>query len=62
MARVMWDRGELRSTRDLAEAQDDLQASTNQFAEATAAYRLAILVLLRDSGTLRVGDNGRWIR
>lgn len=62
MARVLWDEGEIRSNRDLVEAQDALQTSTNQYATATAAYRLAILELLRDTGTLRVDDEGRWPR
>lgn len=62
MARVLWDNGEIRSSRDLVEAQNALQASTNQFAAATADYRLAILVLLRDTGTLRVDDDGHWVR
>jgi len=62
MARVLWDRGEMRSSRDLVEAQNALQQSTNQYAAATADYRLAILVLLRDTGTLRVGDDGHWVR
>jgi outer membrane protein TolC len=62
MARVFMETGESRSTRDLAEAQDALQSATNRYAAATAAYRLAILTLLLDSGTLRVDDDGKWVR
>jgi hypothetical protein len=36
--------------------------STNQFAAALADYRLAILTLLRDCGTLRIDDDGYWVR
>jgi len=62
MVKVLVERSEINSTRDLIEAQEELQTSTNNYADATAAYRLAILTLLLDSGTLRVDDDGRWIR
>jgi outer membrane protein TolC len=61
-ARELFSRGALRSNRDLVEAQNDLQRSTNQFAAALADYRLAILTLLRDCGTLRIDDDGYWVR
>jgi len=61
-ADALLKRGRLSSNRDLIEAQNSLQSSKNQYAAAIADYRLAILTLQRDSGTLRVGDDGRWVR
>ncbi|MCB9849614.1 MAG: TolC family protein [Phycisphaerales bacterium] len=61
-ARELFDRGKIRSNRDLVEAQNAVQSSTNQYANALADYRLAILALLRDCGTLRIDDDGYWVR
>ncbi len=61
-ARTLMDRGLLSSNRDMIEAQQALQASKNQYATALAGYRLAILTFLRDSGVLRVDDNGHWTK
>lgn len=55
-------RGRLSSSRDSIEAQNAIQASKNQYAAAVANYRLAILTLQRNCGTLRVDDQGHWIR
>jgi outer membrane protein TolC len=58
-AQAQFDLG--RSTnQDLVDAEDDLLAARNDYASAVAAYRVAILALRRDTGTLRVTDEGRW--
>ncbi len=62
MAGDLLKRGRLSSSRDALEAQNAIQASRNQFAAAVADYRLAILTLQRNCGTLRVDDQGHWIR
>ncbi len=60
-ARALFDRGMLQSNRDVIEAQRALQSSRNAYAAALANYRLAILTFLRDTGTLRVDDEGLWL-
>ncbi len=62
MAGDLLKRGRLSSSRDALEAQNAIQASRNQYAAAVADYRLAILTLQRNCGTLRVDDQGHWIR
>jgi outer membrane protein TolC len=61
-ANELLKRGRLSSSRDTIEAQNAIQTSKNQFASAVADYRLAILTLQRNCGTLRVDDQGHWIR
>ena len=61
MARAKYKLGELPSNRDVVEATDDLRAARNDYADAVSAYRRAILEFLRDTGTLRVGDDGKWV-
>ncbi len=61
-ANELLKRGRLSSSRDTIEAQNAIQASKNQYAAAVADYRLAILTLQRNCGTLRVDDRGHWIR
>ncbi|MCP4589594.1 MAG: TolC family protein, partial [bacterium] len=46
---------------DVVDAENDWREAVNDFADAQANYRLAILELLRDTGTLRVDDSGRWV-
>ncbi|UCC28794.1 MAG: TolC family protein [Phycisphaerales bacterium] len=48
------------TNRDVVDAENDLLSARNQFAAAVAAYRVAILDFRRDTGTLRVTDDGRW--
>ena len=45
---------------DVVDAENDLLAARNDFAEAVSGYRNAILQLRLDTGTLRVDDQGRW--
>ena len=57
-ARAQYDLG--RSTNQaVVDAEDDLLRARNEYAAAVAAYRLAILEFRRDTGTLRVSDDGR---
>ncbi len=62
MARTKYDLGELNSNRDVVEAEDDLRSARNDFAEAQSQFRRAVVEFLRDTGTLRVEDNGLWMR
>ncbi|HNU43760.1 MAG TPA: TolC family protein [Phycisphaerae bacterium] len=48
------------SNRDLDEALNDLLQAQNALAGAVANYRAAVLEVLRDTGLLRVGEDGRW--
>lgn len=58
-ARAQFDLG--RSTnQDVVDAEDDLLNARNAYVRAVAAYRVAILELRRETGTLRVTDDGRW--
>jgi len=59
-AKDQLDRG-LIGNRDLVEAEDALLAARNRLAAAQAALNLAVLQFRRDTGTLRVGDDGKWI-
>jgi len=50
-----------RSTnQDVVDAENDLLTARNDYARAVASYRVGILELRRDTGTLRVGDDGAW--
>ncbi len=58
-ARAQYDLG--RSTnQDVVDAEEDLLDARNDYVRAVAAYRVAILELRRETGTLRVTDEGRW--
>jgi len=58
-ARAQFDLG--RSTnQDVVDAENELLSARNDYARAVAAYRIAILEFRRDTGTLRVTDDGRW--
>jgi len=61
MARAKFVLGELPSNRDVVEAEDDLRAARNDYAEAVSEYRRAVLEFLRDTGTLRVAGDGKWV-
>ncbi|HUU83826.1 MAG TPA: TolC family protein [Phycisphaerae bacterium] len=60
-AAALLDTGKARSTRDKVEAENDLRDARNAYANARADYRRTILEFLLASGTLRVGDDGRWV-
>jgi outer membrane protein TolC len=45
---------------DKVDAQNDLLRARNDYAAAIAAYRQAVLEFLRDTGTLRVDEEGLW--
>ncbi|MFH0980345.1 MAG: TolC family protein [Planctomycetota bacterium] len=60
-ARLWFEKGLLRSNRDVIEAENEWRDAVNAFAQAQADYRLAILEFLRDTGTLRVDDDGHWV-
>jgi outer membrane protein TolC len=46
---------------DVENAENDWRLAVNRHAQAKADYRLAILEFFRDTGTLRVDDEGHWI-
>lgn len=46
------------TNQDVVDAENDLLAARNQLAGAVAAYRVAILQFRRETGTLRVSDDG----
>jgi len=48
------------TNRDYVEAEDDLLSARNAESGAIASYRQAILEFRRDTGTLRVDENGKW--
>lgn len=60
LARSLLEKAKLTSTRDVVEAETDFRNARNRFAQAESEYRSAILAFLRDTGTLRVADDGRW--
>lgn len=51
----------LISNRDKVEAENDLLDARNDYASALAEYRRAIVELHRDTGTLRIDDDGNWL-
>ncbi len=61
-ARFEYSVGTLASNRDIVEAEDALRRARVDYADAVSEYRRAILEFLRDTGTLRVRDDGRWVR
>ena len=61
LARVKFEEEGTVPYNDVVDAENDWRDAKNEFADAQAAYRLAILQLYRDTGTLRVGDGGHWV-
>jgi outer membrane protein TolC len=61
LAREVFEKGKLTSNRDVVEAENAFRSARNRFAQAESEYRAAILAFLRDTGTLRVADDGRWV-
>ena len=60
-ARVKFEEEGTVPYNDVVDAENDWRDAKNGFADAQAAYRLAVLQFYRDTGTLRVGDDGHWI-
>lgn len=58
-ARAQFDLGK-STNQDVVDAETELLRARNAYAAAVAAYRVAILEFRRDTGTLRVSDDGRW--
>ena len=61
LARVKFEEEGTVPYNDVVDAENDWRDAKNEFANAQAEYRLAILQLYRDTGTLRVGDDGHWV-
>ena len=61
-AKILFEVGKLSSNRDKIEAENAYRRASDRFATAESDYRIAILEFLLDTGTLRVGDDGRWVR
>lgn len=60
-ARALFDIGAVSSNRDVIEAENNLRNAKNILAQAEADYRITILEFLLSTGTLRVGDDGKWL-
>ncbi len=60
-ARAQFDLGKI-TNRDVVDAETDLLSARNDLAAAISAYREAILEFRRDTETLRVTDEGQWVR
>ena len=58
-ARAQFDLGQI-SNRDVVDAEEALLDARNGLASAISSYRSAILEFRRDTGTLRVTDDGLW--
>ena len=58
-ARAQFNLGKT-TNQDVVDAETDLLDARNDLARAISQYRVAILELRLDTGTLRVGDDGRW--
>ncbi len=59
-AQIRFEMGEI-DNRVIIEANDDLLAVRNQYDRAVSQFRNAILAFRLATGTLRVGDDGRWL-
>jgi len=59
-ATIQFDLG-LISNRDKVEAEQDLLDARNALSSAQADLRRAIVAFFRDTGMLRVDDDGRWL-
>jgi len=60
-ARENFQLGRLPSNRDVIEAENELRDARDRLAQGISDYRQAILEFLRDTGTLRVDDDGQWV-
>ena len=58
-AKAQYDRGMI-TNQDVVDADNDLLESRNRGAAAVASYRDAVLQFRRDTGTLRITDDGWW--
>ncbi len=59
-ATVQYNLGK-QTNQDVVDAETDLLAARNDFADAVAAFRIAILESRRDTGMLRVSADGSWL-
>lgn len=59
-ARILFEWGRV-GNRDIVEAETALLEAQNRLARAHARMRLAVLEFRRDTGTLRVDDDGQWL-
>ncbi len=62
MVQAKLDAGQDVSIFDVVDAQEDLAQARNSYAASRSDFRRAVLEFLRDSGTLRVDDEGKWAR
>ncbi len=58
-AKAQYDLGKI-GNRDVVEADQDLLVARNLYAVAVSGYRNALLEFRRDTGTLRITDDGIW--
>jgi outer membrane protein TolC len=59
-ATIKFELGAVR-LRDKVEAEDALRNARNDYARAVSDYQIAILEFRRDTGTLRISDEGLWL-
>lgn len=60
-ARLRFEKGQV-SNREVVDAENELLSARNRLAQAQAQLYLTILQFRRDTGTLRVDDEGKWTR
>jgi outer membrane protein TolC len=60
-ARAQFDLGMI-TNQDVVDAETDLLSARNELAAAISSYRQSILEFRRDTETLRVTDDGQWVR
>jgi len=59
-ANIKFELGQV-GLRDKVEAEDALRNARNDYAQAVSDYQIAILEFRRDTGTLRISDQGLWL-
>jgi len=59
-AQILFDKGEI-DNQDIVDADDDLLADRNEYDRNVSDFRGAILAFRLATGTLRVGEDGRWL-
>ena len=59
-ARIRFELG-LVTNRDILDTIEALRLARDRRAQNLASYRQAILAFQRDTGTLRIGDDGKWL-
>ncbi|MCH8052676.1 MAG: TolC family protein, partial [Planctomycetes bacterium] len=59
-ANIRFERGQI-GNRAIVDANDDLLRARNEYDRAVSGYRRAILAFRLATGTLRVGEDGRWL-